>query len=204
MNDERPCAHHSAGAFSSAVPTGRPAAPPTRNTRGDVMGLFDFFTGTKRPADGVAPHPAEAVRAALLSTNSPDRPFVVRDGHAEGVDLVAEWKIADAHWSGYFGTTTRTNRTLMRLDAAANQVRALDEEFQVVRSGRTSRPALGKRYGRGQINKKSSSATFSRDENGKLVKQEERTFSSAELKGPLQDVVTGLGWTWRGVLFGSL
>lgn len=46
--------------------------------------------------------------------------------------------------------------------------------------------------------------TFSRDENGKLVKEAQRTYSSAELKEPLRQVVTGAGWTWRGVVFGSL
>lgn len=168
------------------------------------MGLFDFFTGTKRPAAGVVPVPAEAVYAALLSVNSPDRPFVIRDGRAEGVDLIAEWKIADARWFGYFGKTTKTNRTLMRLDASKNEVRALDEEFLVTWAGQTPQVTVGKRYERGQINKKSYSATFSRDENGKLVKESQGSFSSAELKEPLREVVTGIGWTWRGVTFGSL
>lgn len=52
------------------------------------MGLFDRLTGTKRPADGVVPRPAAEVRAALLGLNRPDVPYVIRDGRAEGVELV--------------------------------------------------------------------------------------------------------------------
>ena len=37
------------------------------------MALFDWFTGTKRPAAGVAAKPAAEVRGASLSANS--RPF---------------------------------------------------------------------------------------------------------------------------------
>lgn len=168
------------------------------------MGLFDSFTGTARPAEGVAPQRAETVYAALLSVNSPDRPFVIRDGQTEGVDLIAEWKIADARWFGYFGKTAKTNRTLMRLDTFKNEVRTVDEEFLVTWAHRTPQFTVGRRYERGQINKKSYRATFSRDENGKLVKETPHTFSSAELKEPLRQVVTGVGWTWRGVVFGSL
>ncbi len=29
-------------------------------------------------------------------------------------------------------------------------------------------------------------------------------FNTGEIKGPLQEAVTGAGWTWRGVAFGKL
>jgi hypothetical protein len=57
------------------------------------MGLFDKLTGTKRPADGIAPLSAEEVRAALLGLNSADVPYAIRDGRDEGADLVAEWRL---------------------------------------------------------------------------------------------------------------
>jgi len=57
--------------------------------------LFDWLTGTKRPAAGVpAKTPAE-VRADLLAVNRATAPFVVRDGAPENVDVVAEWRIVD-------------------------------------------------------------------------------------------------------------
>lgn len=66
------------------------------------MGLLDWLTGTKRPAEGVAPKPSEEVYSALLAVNRPTAPFVVRDGQPEGVDLVAEWRIVDASWYEVF------------------------------------------------------------------------------------------------------
>ncbi|WP_029534817.1 hypothetical protein [Saccharopolyspora spinosa] len=168
------------------------------------MRLFDWFTGTKRPSGGVPPQSVEVVRAALLGVNSPDRPFMVRDGRSDGVDLVAEWKIADAHWYGYFGNVTTINRTLMRLDPSKHEVRSLDQEWSVTWAGGTPRLTLATRYARGQINKKSCSATFMRDEQGKLVKESQRKFSTGELKPPLEEAVTGAGWTWRGLVIGKL
>ncbi len=66
------------------------------------MGLFDFITGTKRPAAGVAAKPLAEIRAALLAVNRPTAPFVVRDGAPEKVDIVAEWRIVDASWRETF------------------------------------------------------------------------------------------------------
>lgn len=59
------------------------------------MSLFDKLTGTTRPADGVAPRPAEEVRTALLGLDRPDVPYVIRNGAAGSADLVAEWRTAD-------------------------------------------------------------------------------------------------------------
>ncbi|MDI2027465.1 hypothetical protein QFW96_02530 [Saccharopolyspora sp. TS4A08] len=168
------------------------------------MGLFDWFTGTKRPASGTVPRSAQEVRAALLGVNGPDKPFTARDGRAEGVDLVAEWKIADVRWYGYFGNVTTVNRTLMRIDESKREVRSVDEEWSVTWIGGTPRLQLAGSHTRGQINKKSYSATFTRDEAGNLVKERQQSFSSAELKPPLQHAVTSAGWTWRGVVAGKL
>lgn len=168
------------------------------------MGLLDWFTGTKRPSGEVAPQSVEAVRTALLGVGGPDEPFVVRDGRPDGVDLVAEWKIADAHWCGYFGNATTISRTLMRLDVSRHQVRSADQEWSVTWVGGAPRLTLAGKFARGQISKRSYSATFTRDERGRLVAESQRTFSAGELKAPLQDAVTGAGWTWRGLVIGKL
>lgn len=44
------------------------------------MGMFDRFTGTKRPMEGITPRSASEVHAALLALNRPDAPFIIRDG----------------------------------------------------------------------------------------------------------------------------
>ncbi|CAM5414374.1 hypothetical protein SALBM311S_12769 [Streptomyces alboniger] len=67
------------------------------------MGLFDKLTGTRYPADGVAPVPAEEVRTALLGLDRPDVPYVIREGTAdEAADLVARWRVAEPAWQAFF------------------------------------------------------------------------------------------------------
>ena len=61
------------------------------------MGLFDLFTGNKTPAPGVTRIQAADLRTALLALNRDSAPWQIRDGAPEGCDLVAEWKIVDAH-----------------------------------------------------------------------------------------------------------
>lgn len=168
------------------------------------MGLFDGLRGIKRPTEGVRPRPAADVRAALLALNSDDAPVLVRDGVREGVDLVAEWKIALPQWHGFFGSVTTTNRTLMRFDGEHDELRSVDEQFRVTWAGGKPHIVLAKHAQRGQINKVETKSALVRNDAGKLVLQRERTFSSKELKEPLQATVVGMGWVWRGVSFGKL
>jgi len=91
------------------------------------MGMFDWLTGTKRPAAGVAPKSATEVRSALLAVSRPTAPFVVRDGAPERVDLVAEWRIVDASWYEIFAKAglKKVFKILMRLDPQKHEVRAV-------------------------------------------------------------------------------
>src|SRR5437899_3041472 len=98
-----------------------------------AMGFLDFLTSTKRPAAGVATAPPEKVKQALLAVNRPTAPFRVLDGAADGVDLVAEWRVVDAKWHNIFEKAgyKKTFRILMKLDPVKHEVRALDKEFEV-------------------------------------------------------------------------
>ncbi|MFH8340810.1 hypothetical protein [Streptomyces sp. AM6-12] len=167
------------------------------------MGFFDIFTGTKRPKGGVAPQSVEEVRAALLEVSGPDTPYVVRDGAAEGADLVAEWRIRDPAWHTFFARTqvSRTLQIRMRLVPESREVRALDREWEVTWIGSTPRLALPAEQSRGQVKTVSRRWTVERGADGRLQKTEEFLFDSAELKTPLEEAVLGAGWTWRGVLF---
>ncbi|MFF7238713.1 hypothetical protein [Streptomyces collinus] len=167
------------------------------------MGFFDIFTGTKRPKGGGAPRSAEEVRAALLEVSGPATPHVVRDGAAEGADLVAEWRIRDPAWHTFFARTqvSRTLQIRMRLVPESREVRALDREWEVTWIGSTPRLALPAEQSRGQVKTVSRRWTVERGADGRLQKTEEFLFDSAELKTPLQEAVLGAGWTWRGVLF---
>ncbi|OAH14331.1 hypothetical protein [Streptomyces jeddahensis] len=168
------------------------------------MGLFDKLTGTKRPADGIAPRSADEVQAALLGLNSPDVPYVIRDGRAEGADLVAEWRVLEPAWRTFFLRTqlSRTFKVHMRLVPEKNEVRALDQQFEVDWVGDTPRLALSSEAQSGQVKTVSKRWSFGSDEDGR--REETFSFDSDDLKDPLQSVVLKSGWTWRGVITGKL
>ncbi len=170
------------------------------------MGLFDKLTGTKRPADGVAPRSAAEVHAALLGLNSPDVPYVVRDGREEGADLVAEWRILDPAWQTFFVRTqvSRVFQVRMRLVPEKHEVRSLDQQYEVTWVGDTPRLAIAAEAQRGQVQTVSKRWTLGGGEDGGLEATETFSFDSSDLKNPLQDTVLGAGWTWRGVITGKL
>ena len=97
------------------------------------MGLFDFITGSKSPAAGIAKQPAATLRTALLALNRESAPWQVRDGAPEGVDLVAEWKIVDARWYEIFAKASLTKilKVLMKLDETKGEVRDFDQEWNL-------------------------------------------------------------------------
>ncbi|MFH8617961.1 hypothetical protein ACH4E8_23250 [Streptomyces sp. NPDC017979] len=170
------------------------------------MGLFDKLTGTKRPADGVPPRSADELGSALLGINRADVPYVVRDGRAEGADFVAEWRVLDPAWRTFFVGTqvSRVFQIRMRLVPEKNEVRSLDQQYEVTWVGDTPTLAIDASAQRGQMRTVSKEWTVGRNDDGGLQATETFSFDSSELKGPVQDAVLGAGWTWRGVISGKL
>ncbi|MCL7379599.1 hypothetical protein [Streptomyces sp. 35G-GA-8] len=170
------------------------------------MGLFDKLTGTKRPADGVAPRSAAEVHAAVLGLNRPDVPYIIRDGREEGADLVAEWRILDPAWQAFFVRTqvSRVFQVRMRLVPEKNEVRSLDQQYEVTWVGDTPRLAIAAEAQRGQVQTVSKRWTLGGGEDSGPEAPETFSFDSSDLKDPLQDTVLGAGWTWRGVITGKL
>jgi hypothetical protein len=171
-----------------------------------TMGIFDWLSGTKRPKAGVAPQSAAAVRTGLLAVNRPTAPFVVRDGRAENVDLVAEWRIVDASWFDIFGKAglTKVFKILMRLDPDRQEVRAVDQEWSVEWRAGIPRLTLSAEAFRGQKSEISFGTEYALIETTGAGQVYRYRFSTGELKPPLQEAVTNAGWTWRGVSFGKL
>jgi hypothetical protein len=170
------------------------------------MRLFDKLTGTAHPAAGVAPRPAQEVRAALLGLGRADAPYVIRDGAAQGADVVAEWRTAEPAWQNLFvrSQLTRAVRFRMRLVPETHEVRVVEEGREVTRVGDPPRLKISGQYTRGPDRTVSRHYTIGRGESGRLEATETYRFDSAELRDPLRDVVLTAGWTWRGVIFGRL
>ncbi|WP_053849191.1 hypothetical protein [Streptomyces sp. NRRL B-24085] len=168
------------------------------------MGLFDKLTGTRRPADGIAPRSADEVRAALLGLNGSDVPYVIREGGEEGADLVAEWRLLEPAWRTFFlrRQTSRVFKVSMRLVPEKNEVRSLDQQFEVEWVGDTPTLSPARDVQRGQVKSVSKQWSLGRDEDGN--REETFSFDSDDLKDPLQNAVLKSGWTWRGTITGRL
>jgi hypothetical protein len=173
------------------------------------MGRFlDRLTGTRRPRTGVAPLPPERVHAALLALNGPDVPYLVRSGRPEGVDLIAELKIADQYWLGVFSARAVTTQfqIKMLLDDDHHEVRSSDEQWEFARG--TSVDLGDGRVGltweksreRGQIHSTTKTWTFGK---GGIQEQPDLDFSSQAVASALQERVLLTGWGWRGAVSGS-
>ncbi|MGY0018021.1 hypothetical protein [Streptomyces sp. cg35] len=171
------------------------------------MGLFDKLTGSRRPESGVAPGTADDVRAALLALNTDDVPYVVRNGDGtDGVDLVAEWRIAEPAWHTFFARTQTTHnvRIRMRLDHENHEVRAVEEQWEFEWVGNPPRPQLSTEYSRGPDRTVTRQWTIERGDNGRLQATEDFRFDASDLRRPLRDAALTTGWGWRGLVFGKL
>lgn len=170
------------------------------------MGLFDFLTGTRRPDAGTPAVSAAELEAALLGLNRDSAPYqVLRDDSGVG-DLVAEWKIVDARWYEVFARAglKRVFRVRMKLDPARQEVRAVDEEYAVEWRAGVPTLSLAASAFRGQKSEISFGTAYAFTEELRPGQVYNYRFSTGEMKTPLQEAVTGSGWTWRAVSFGKL
>lgn len=170
------------------------------------MGLFDFITGSKSPAAGIAKQPAATLRTALLALNRESAPWQVRDGAPEGVDLVAEWKIVDARWYEIFAKASLTKifKVLMKLDETKGEVRAVDQEWTVEWRAGVPALSLSAEAFRGQKVEMSFGTAIGFRENFSPGVIYDYRFTTAEIKTPLQETALANGWRWQGVAFGKL
>ena len=170
------------------------------------MGFFDKLKGIKEPQEGVAPVPPEELHRRLLGLNNDQIPFVVTPaGGGEQGDLIAEWKIVDAHWVEIFGKAgiEKSHRIYMTLDPADTAVRVLEESWDVqwragvpemsvsaeAFRGRTlGAKSFGTGYGFKGVNPLDYGQVY------------EYRFDVSEMKDPIGEVVTGSGWTFRPVM----
>ncbi|HTX78587.1 MAG TPA: hypothetical protein VMC62_02915 [Longilinea sp.] len=160
----------------------------------------------KKPSTNVAALAAGEVKARLLGLNRPTAPFQIVDGAAEGVDLVAEWKIVDASWYEPFAKANlqKVFRIYMKLDAAKNEVRAQDHEYSVSWKAGVPSLKLAASSFQGQMNSVEFGSGYAFTETlapGQVYKYK---FNTGELKKPIQEAASACGWSYKGVSFGKL
>lgn len=167
--------------------------------------MFDFLTSTKRPDAGTVALPPSEVLLRLKSLNRDSAPWRIVDGRADGVDLIAEWKIVDAQWYEIFAKAglTKIFRILMKLDEKAKQVRAQDREYEV--SWQAGIPTLSVQASgfKGQSTSIQFGQSYGFKEDLSLGQQYEYFFKTSEIKGPIQEAVVACGWVYKGIVFGK-
>lgn len=170
------------------------------------MKLWDKLTSTRRPDEGTVALSASDVKTRILALNRDSAPFQILDGSDEGVDLIAEWKIVDARWYEIFAKASleKVFRVRMKFDEAEHELRAKDEEYEV--SWRAGIPtlSLSKSKTMGQTQSIQFGTRYGFTEELGLGEIYTYHFNTGELKGPIQEVVTECGWTYKGISFGKL
>ncbi|MGH8046911.1 MAG: hypothetical protein ACREKL_06665 [Chthoniobacterales bacterium] len=168
--------------------------------------MFDFLTSTKRPAPGTPVLSREQVLERLLALNRDTAPWRVIDGRAEGVDLIAEWKIVDASWYEIFAKAglKKVFKIHLKLDEPAAQVKAQDREYQVDWSAGVAKLSINASWFRGQTTSIEYGESYGFTENLTIGQQYKYRFVSGEIKRPLQECVTSCGWVYKGVVFGKV
>lgn len=167
--------------------------------------MFDFLTSTKRPASGTPVLPAAQVLDRLKALDRETAPWRIVDGAAEGVDLIAEWKIVDARWYEIFAKAglTKVFRILLKIDDDKKHVRAQDREYEVEwRAGVPSLSVSASGF-KGQSTSIQFGTSYGFKEDLSLGQQYHYSFKTSEIKGPVQDAVTACGWVYKGVAFGK-
>jgi hypothetical protein len=165
------------------------------------MGLFG-----KKPASKVPALAPQEVLTRLLALNRPTAPYHILDGHAENVDLIAEWKIVDAQWVEIFAKAnlTKVFRIYFKLDPEKHELRAQDHEYTVAWRAGVPNLSLAASSFKGQMTSVEFGAAYAFTEElapGQVYKYR---FNTNELKKPIQEVVETCGWTYKGVAFGKL
>ena len=164
------------------------------------MGIF----GKKKPTGPALS--AGDLRQRLLGLNRESAPYRLVEGQAEGVDLIAEWKIVDARWHEIFAKAnlTKVFRIYMKLDEANHELRGQDHEYTLEWRAGVPSLTLAVSSFKGQMTSVEFGAAYAFTEElapGQVYKYR---FNTNELKKPIQETVQACGWSYKGITFGKL
>jgi hypothetical protein len=170
------------------------------------MKLLDLLTSTRRPAAGTPVSSPQEVLDRLMGLNRSTAPYQIMEGSAEKVDLIAEWKIVDARWHEIFAKAglTKVFKIYLKLDPQKHEVRASDREYTVEWSAGIPRLSLTVSAFKGQTQAVEFGKAYAFTEEFGPGQVYSYRFDTREIKNPIQEAVTGAGWTYKGVAFGKL
>jgi hypothetical protein len=159
------------------------------------------------PPDGLVSVSAGELRKRILALNDLDLPFHVREDKQGR--LIAEWKLADARWTGLFesGRLTIAHRVRLRIDERRRQVRAIDFQKRIEWRGGVARSGWSGRFQffRGIVFMNYQAGAeyglLFTDGRWQFARAYRYSFNVEEMKQPLVQAVVLSGWTWQPVAF---
>ncbi len=160
----------------------------------------------KKPSSNIPAIPSGELKARLLGLNRATSPYRIVDGQAEGVDLVAEWKIVEPSWYKIFedANLEKVFQIHMKLDAEKSELRAQDREYSLSWSAGIPQLTLEASAFKGQMTSMQFGTAYAFTEAlapGQVYKYR---FNTNELKKPIQEICASSGWGYKGVAFGKL
>lgn len=160
--------------------------------------------GKKQPERPTLPR--EDVIKRLMALNRPTAPYRITDGSADGVDLIAEWKIVDAEWYQVFAKASleKVFRIYMKLNPEKHVVSAKDHEYTVSWEAGVPRLSLVATAFKGQMNTIEFGSGYAFTEELKPGQVYKYRFSTGEIKKPIKEAIAACGWKYKGVAFGKL
>jgi hypothetical protein len=160
----------------------------------------------KKPATNVPALSALDMKSRLLALNRPSAPFSIVDGQAEGVDLIAEWKIVNASWYEIFAKARleKVFRIFMKLDPGKNEIRAQDHEYSIQWSAGVPRLTMAVSSFKGQMTSVEFGTAYAFTETLAPGQVYNYRFNTNELKKPIQEMAASCGWSYKGISFGKL
>jgi len=148
------------------------------------------------------------LRSSLLAVYRPDSPFVVRDGGADGVDLVAELRFGDEEWNQLFREVNlkMAYTIALRFDETKFEVRKKERLREIGwRDGRH----FVKRFGgdgnnTGEATETIYGSTYERKGMFKFEKVKEFRYKTEDMREPLVRAIYRAGWESRNLIFRKL
>ncbi len=168
-----------------------------------MMSLMDSLKGIARAKPGVTPLKKEELAEKLLGLNHEQLPFTVKVGGE--IDLLAEWKIADAAWYEIFAKAKleKSHKIWLSLDEKEQAVKVLEESYSVQwRAGVPSISLRAEKFQGRTIGSKSIGVgyAFKGADPSSFGKVYEYRFDVSEMKNPIIEIVTGSGWDFVPVV----
>lgn len=170
-----------------------------------LFGRVASWVITTEAAPGVTPVSASVLEQRLMALNGRDYPFEVKRGDRPN-EIIVDWRYADAKWFDLMRVAglKRTFRLTLRLDEGDHAARVMDSYAELNWSAGAGGANLSftRNYGINFIAYERGTVLGFQFKNGMPTLDPTYSwhFNLNDMRGPVAEVVTGSGWTYKPVI----